>query len=158
MNLEKAIKAYQIRKNSEPNTSEFVRRCLTRYGLPGAFQAYHRINQDRADRQSNMLGVKESNKPIVNKILTLIFEAVVTPVEIAATFAGQGQKIQEINHSMGAADWVDNSGVGETPQKVNPKVTLEIVEPENPYKGVKEIVDKHWDGVVKAKEEARKRR
>ncbi len=99
-----------------PHTSEFVKRCLTRYGLPGAFQSYVRINERRANRQrelleSNFIGGKEQSelaKSVENKLLSLLFEFVVTPVETAATMVGQGKKVQKLNQSLGAADWGDD--------------------------------------------------
>lgn len=110
------INKYQdgVRKDGgTPNNSEFVKRCLTRYGLPGAFQGYARINERRADRQRALLEnnfdkgkqTSEQLKNVENKLLTLLFEFVVTPVETVATMVGQGKKVQKLNQSLGAADW-----------------------------------------------------
>lgn len=101
-----------------PNTSEFVKRCLTRYGLPGAFQSYVRINERRADKQrtlleSNFAGGKEKSnqaKNVENKLLSLLFEFVVTPVETIATMVGKGKQVETFNQSLGAADWGDDNG------------------------------------------------
>lgn len=101
------------RDGGVPHTSEFVKRCLTRYGLPGAFQSYARINERRAEKQrmlleSNFGGGKEKSeraKNVENKLLSLLFEFVVTPVETVATMTGQGKKVQTLNQSLGAADW-----------------------------------------------------
>lgn len=99
-----------------PHTSEFVKRCLTRYGLPGAFQSYVRINERRADKQRALLennfgGKKEKSertKNVQNKLLSLLFEFVVTPVETIATMVGKGKQIETFNQSLGAADWGDD--------------------------------------------------
>lgn len=107
-----------------PNNSEFVKRCLTRYGLPGAFQGYVRINERRADRQRTLLEnnfaqgkqTPELLKNVENKLLTLLFEFVVTPVEIAATMVGQGKKVQKLNQSLGAADWENEKNSGNKPE------------------------------------------
>jgi hypothetical protein len=115
------INRYQdgVRKDGGvPRTSEFVKRCLTRYGLPGAFQSYIRINERRADKQrilleSNFTGGKEKSdrvKNAENKLLSLLFEFVVTPVETVATMVGQGKQIQTVNQSLGAADWGGGGG------------------------------------------------
>lgn len=104
------------RMGGVPHTSEFVKRCLTRYGLPGAFQSYVRINERRADKQralleSNFAGGKEKSdrvKNVENKLLSLLFEFVVTPVETVATMIGQGKKIQTFNQNLGTADWEEN--------------------------------------------------
>lgn len=103
----------------EPQTSEFVKRCLTRYGLPGAFQGYIRINERRANKQrmlleSNFSDKKEKSqqaKNVENKLLSLLFEFIVTPIETVATITGQGKKIQTFNQSLGAADW-ESEGEG----------------------------------------------
>jgi len=116
------INRYQdgVRKDGGiPNNSELVKRCLTRYGLPGAFQGYARINERRADRQRTLLEnnfskgkqTSEQLKNVENKLLTLLFEFVVTPVETAATMIGQGKKVQKLNQSLGAADWGDDDRV-----------------------------------------------
>lgn len=104
---------------------------MTRYGLPGAFQSYARINERRADKQralleSNFSGGKEKyerTKNVENKLLSLLFEFVVTPVETVATITGQGKKVQTFNQSLGAADWggvekdsLQNVGVEEKKQ------------------------------------------
>jgi len=102
----------------EPRASEFVKRCLTRYGLPGAFQSYVRINERRAEKQrelleSNFGGEKKKSdraKKVENTLLSLLFEFVVTPVETVATMVGQGKQIETFNQSLGAADWGDNRG------------------------------------------------
>lgn len=112
------INKYQdgVRKGEGlPHTSEFVKRCLTRYGLPGAFQGYIRINERRANKQrmlleSNFSDKKEKSdraKDIENKLLSLLFEFVVTPAETVATMVGQGKQIEALNQSLGAADWGD---------------------------------------------------
>lgn len=108
------------RDGGVPHTSEFVKRCLTRYGLPGAFQSYARINERRADKQRILLesnfGDKrqksERAKNVQNKLLSLLFEFVVTPVETAATMIGQGKKIESFNQSLGTADWGDDRSGG----------------------------------------------
>lgn len=92
----------------------------TRYGLPGAFQSYVRINERRANRQrelleSNFAGGKEKSelaKNVENTLLTLLFEFVVTPVETVATMVGQGKQMQTFNQSLGAADWGGNNKKG----------------------------------------------
>lgn len=122
------INKYQIgvrKDGGEPYTSEFVKRCLTRYGLPGAFQSYFRINERRADKQrvlleSNFGGKKEKSeraKNVENKLLSLLFEFVVTPVETIAAIVGQGKKIQTFNQSLGAADWGGGGSGGDSGPK-----------------------------------------
>ena len=58
--------------------------------------------------EGNFGGKKEKSdlaKNVENKLLSLLFEFVVTPVETVATMVGQGKKIQTFNQSLGAADW-----------------------------------------------------
>ena len=96
-----------------PYNSEFVKRCLIMYGVPAAFQAYHRINSRRADLQRKLLEVNLFNgreipdglKKPANQLLTKIFEFFITPVESVATLVGQGGEMQKLNNSLGAADW-----------------------------------------------------
>ncbi len=110
-----------------PRTSEFVKRCLTRYGLPGAFQSYVRINERRADKQrilleSNFAGGREKSdraKNVENKLLSLLFELIVTPVETVATIVGKGKQIQTFNQSLGAADWGEAGGGGSSTPSEN---------------------------------------
>lgn len=111
------IKAYQthiIEDGGKPINSEFVRRCLIRYGLPGAFQAYHRINKSRAHLQTEQLGI-DDKKGIKIKLLTTLFEYIVTPIESGAALIGQGPAIQRFNKSLGAADWAGGIKFSNTP-------------------------------------------
>ena len=120
------IERYQnhiIEDGRTPNNSEFVRRCLTRYGLPGAFQAYHRINERRALRQTGSLKTDKDKKDIKETLLTALFEYVVTPVESAAALIDQGPTIQKLNASLGAADWESGGFKAPSPAPA-PKVTV----------------------------------
>ena len=100
-----------------PYNSEFVERCLIMYGVPAAFQAYHRINNRRANLQRELLEVNLFNgreipdglKKPANQLLTTIFEFFITPVESVATLVGQGGKMQKLNNSLGTADWPQNT-------------------------------------------------
>lgn len=124
--FEALIKKYQssvIENGGKPHNSEFVRRCLTRYGLPGAFQAYHRINERRAFRQTGSLETTKDKKNIKETLLTALFGYIVTPVESAAALIGQGPTIQKLNASLGAADWESGGFKAPSPAPA-PKVTV----------------------------------
>jgi len=114
------INLYQTRVGETggvPYNSEFVKRCLIMYGVPAAFQAYHRINNRRANLQRELLEVNLFNgreipdglKKPANQLLTTIFEFFITPVESVATLVGQGGKMQKLNNSLGTADWPQNT-------------------------------------------------
>lgn len=126
--LEALINKYQghvIEDGGKPNNSEFVKRCLTRYSLPGAFQAYHRINERRALRQTGSLKTIKDERDIKERLLTALFVYVITPVESAVALIGQGPAIQKFNKSLGAADWVPgletSSFTPKTPEAPPPK-------------------------------------
>jgi len=114
------INLYQTRVGETggvPYNSEFVKKCLIMYGVPAAFQAYHRINNRRANLQRELLEVNLFNgreipdglKKPANQLLTTIFEFFITPVESVATLVGQGGKMQKLNNSLGTADWPQNT-------------------------------------------------
>ncbi len=133
-----------------PQTSEFVKRCLTRYGLPGAFQSYVRINERRAEKQrilleSNFAGRKEKSeqaKKVENTLLSLLFEFVVTPVETVATMVGQGKQIETFNQSLGAADWGDVDKSNRKPEDSPPKT--DVAEKKQYEDGINKKFGNRW--------------